>query len=378
MTVKISELPVATEFQSGDVLPIVQGGSTKQLDSDGSWTFASVNIAGGNITGVLDVESKGAFSKTDKDDVAWTKTGAGAAESSQDFFVEVNGVVIKVDSGTSISMPSPLTAGTDYAIWVSPAGALEADASFTVAPTTNGRLVGGFHYAPGSNATGTSGGNTTDQINEYSFWDLKFRPACPDPRGMTLVADHFWSDIYLLNTDPDTNGTSSLGKTIADGSSAPKIPAAFGGNGVTTYGSLTWFEAQEVLGAYGKKCPTYAEFMQLAYGVTEETSRGTDPGTTQIDAPRTSRWGVIQATGNLVVWGRDVIADGTGTGAWRDIAEGRGEVYTYNDDLRGGRFGGDWDTTTRAGSRSSVWSASVSVSRDFISARGVCDHLILE
>ena len=130
--------------------------------------------------------------------------------------------------------------------------------------------------------------------------------------------------------------------------------------------------------AYGKKCPTYAEFMALAYGVTEETDRGSDPGTTQLDAARTSKWGVIQATGNLRVWGRDVIADGTGSGAWRDIAEGRGEIYTYNDELRAGFFGGYWTNGAQAGSRSSSWWDSVASSDFSISARGVCDHLILD
>jgi len=118
--------------------------------------------------------------------------------------------------------------------------------------------------------------------------------------------------------------------------------------------------------------------MALAYGVTEETDRGSDPGTTQLDAARTSKWGVIQATGNLRVWGRDVIADGTGSGAYRDIAEGRGEIYTYNDDLRAGLFGGDWGNGDLAGSRASDWGNSVSNSFGGLSGRGVCDHLILD
>jgi len=320
--------------------------------------------------------SQKTFRKEDSEKVAWTKTGNGSAETGQTIYVEVGGEVLEIASGTSIAMPT-LSAGTDYAIWVAPDGTLEADTSFTTAPTAGGRKIGGFHYAPGGNATGTSGGNTTNQINEYSFWDLKYRPSCEDPRGMTLVADGFWADIYLLNTNPDVNGTSALGLTIADGNSPPIIPAAFGGNGSTDYGSFKWYECQEVFAAYGKKAPTYAEFMALAYGVTEETDRGSDPGTTQLDAARTSKWGVIQATGNLRVWGRDVIADATGTGAYRDITEGRGEIYTYNDDLYAGDFGGDWNDGAPAGSRSSVWADSVAISTDFISGRGVCDHLVL-
>lgn len=347
------------------------------IDTDKNTVVVHDGSTAGGFPLATEASIHSLFCKKEPLKVAWTKTGNGTAETQTDIYVEVDGLILTIDSGTSINMPT-LAAGTDYAIWVAPDGTLEADTSFTTPPTANGRRIGGFHYAPGGNATGTSGGNSTAQINEYSFHDLKFRPACDDPRGMTLVAGGFWADIYLLNTNPDVNGTSSFGKTIADGSSPPIIPAAFGGNGSTNYGSFKWYECQEVFAAYGKKAPTYAEFMALAYGVTEETDRGSDPGTTQLDAARTSKWGVIQATGNLWVWGRDVIADGTGSGAWRDIAEGRGEIYTYNADLRAGRFGGDWNVGAQAGSRSSIWVISVANSFNSVSGRGVCDHLVLD
>ena len=331
-----------------------------------------------DTAGTIGINSQyGLFAKADRDTVLWTKTGNGTAESAQKLYVEVNGSVLEIASGTAVTMPTLVT-GTDYAIWATPAGGFEADDSFTTPPTANSRLVGGFHYAPGGNAPAQAGGDTTPQINEYSFWDLKFRPSCEDPRGMALVAGSFWADIYLLNTDPDSNGTSSYNKTIADGSSAPIVPDAFGGNGVTTYGSLTWFEAQEVLAAYGKKAPTYSEFMALAYGVTEETSRGSDPGTTGVDDDWTSRWGIMQATGNMWIWSRDFIADGTGTGGWQDITEGRGEVYTYNASARAGGLGGYWLTATQAGSRCSDWSPAPSLSANFLGARGTAGHLILD
>ena len=342
-----------------------------------------------NAQAIQNISVAGLFAKATTRAVAWTKTGAGTAETATALTLEVNGGLVSVSSGTSITMPGSFTAGTDYAIWCAPNGTLEADASFTVAPTTNGRLIGGFHYAPGGNAAAQAGGNTTAQINEYSFWDLKFRPSCDDPRGMTLVADHFWADIYLLNTDPDTNGTSANNKTIANGSADyPIIPDAFGGDGTTTYGSFTWFEAQEILGAYGKRAPTYSEFMQLAYGTTEEQDRGNDPVTTGFattntatnngDEEFTSKWGVIQSTGVYYVWSRDFIADGTGTGGWNDITEGRGEVYTYSNSARAGGLGGRWNSTTRAGSRCFLWSRAPSDSNFDISARGVASHLILD
>jgi hypothetical protein len=95
----------------------------------------------------------GYFYKTDRDSVAWNKTGNDTAETGQTIYVEVGGSVLEIASGTNISMPT-LTAGTDYAIWVAPDGTLEADASFNVAPTAGGRRIGGFHYAP-QQVTGT-------------------------------------------------------------------------------------------------------------------------------------------------------------------------------------------------------------------------------
>ena len=332
--------------------------------------------------------ANGVFYKADSTQVAWTKTGAGTAETQTALNVEVNGEILIVASGTSITMPS-LTAGTDYAIWLETDGDLVASTNHTSPPTANARKVGGFHYAPGGNAAANAGGNTTAQINEYSFWDLKFRPACPDPRGMTLVAGHFWADIYLMNTDPDTNGTSANNATIANGNADyPVIPDAFNGDGTTTYGSFTWFEAQEILGAYGKRCPTYAEFMQLAFGTTEEQDRGNDPvttgfattnsGTNNGDEEFTSKWGVIQASGVYYVWSRDFIADGSGSGGWQDITEGRGEVYTFGSSARAGILGGYWGGSSDAGSRCSVWNSAPSFSNPSLGARGVCDHLTLD
>src|SRR5690606_32197157 len=138
---------------------------------------------------------------------------------------------------TAITMPS-LAAGTDYAIWIKPDGSLEATADHVSPPASGSRKIGGFHYAPGGNAAAQAGGNATPQINEYSFWDLKFRPACSDPRGMVLVAGTFWVDIYLLGVNHHTDGTSRYNVTIADGSSPPKVPTSFGGNGSSTYSTL--------------------------------------------------------------------------------------------------------------------------------------------
>jgi hypothetical protein len=312
------------------------------------------------------------FSKANSTAVAWTKTGAGTATTQTTLYVEVNGSVLIVDSGTTITMPS-LVAGTDYAIWAKPDGTLEATSDHSNPPVANARKIGGFHYAPGGNATGTTGGDTTPAINEYSFWDLNWKPACPDPRGMTLVGGGFWVDIYLTGVDAITNGSSKYNVTMADGSSPPKVPTMFGGNGSTTYGSYTWFEAQELATAFGKRTVTQLEFMSAAYGTTEASSIGTDQVSTILNAAYTSKWGVIQAAGVLWVWGRDR-GGPAAAASWNANTEGRGSEFNAPNAVL---FGGDWGDGSDSGSRCSAWNTAASNSGGNIGSRFACDHLQL-
>ena len=312
------------------------------------------------------------FAKADPTAVAWTKTGNGTATTQTTLYVEVNGAILTVASGTSITMPT-LTAGTDYAIWLETDGDLVATTDHTSPPTANARKVGGFHYAPGGNATAQSGGNTTAQINEYSFWDLNWKPACPDPRGMTLVGGGFWVDIYLTGVDAITNGSSKYNVTMADGSSPPKVPTMFGGDGSTTYGSYTWFEAQELATAFGKRTMTQIEFMSAAYGTTEASSVGSDQVSTVLNAAYTSKWGVIQATGVLYVWGRDR-GGAYSTAGWNANTEGRGSEYNAPNAVR---FGGNWLDGSNSGSRCSNWLGAASDSASSFGSRFACDHLQL-
>ena len=312
----------------------------------------------------------GAFCKTNNSTVAWTKTGNGTATTSTVIYVEVNGALKTIASGASITMPT-LAAGTDYAIWAKPDGTLEATSNHTSSPVANSRKVGGFHYAPGGNATAQSGGNTTAQINEFSFYDLKFKPACADPRGMTLVAGGFWVDIYLTGVDAITNGSSKYNVTIADGSSPPKVPALFGGNGTTTYGSYTWFEAMEMATAFGKRCLTQQEFMSAAYGTTEASSVGTDQVSTVLNAVYTSKWGVIQAAGVMWAWARDR-GGPAAAASWNANTEGRGSEYNAPN---AALLGGAWDDGVNSGSRCSNWSSGASGSSGSVGSRFCCDHL---
>jgi len=331
----------------------------------------------------MGITDPGMFKKADPSTTAFTKTAAGAADIKAGTIVDVAGTTVTFASATAITMPT-LTAGTDYAVWVKDDATIQADASFSAAPGAgNWRKIGGFHYAPGSNATGMAGGNTTPQINEYSFWDLKFKPACPDPRGMTLVAGGFWVDIYLTGVDAITNGSSKYGVTIADGSSPAKVPSLFGGNGTTTYGSHTWFEAQELATAFGKRSMSQQEFMAAMYGTTEATASGgtdvpttgaTGTGATSAWNVFTSKWGVVQSTGCLWIWGLDR-GGAYGTAGWNANTEGRGSEYNAPNAVR---LGGYWNNGADCGSRCSSWANVASNSVNFIGSRFSCDHLILE
>ncbi len=310
----------------------------------------------------------GLLIKADPRAVAFTKTGVGTASIKAGTLVEVNGKLFSFAGATAITMPA-LTVGTDYAVWIKPDGTVEATADHVSPPVASSRKIGGFHYAPGGNAAAQAGGNATAQINEYSFWDLHFRPACPDPRGMALVAGSFWVDIYLLGVNHHTDGTSRYNVTIADGSSPPKIPAAFGGNGSSIYSTLNWWEAAEVMQSHGKQLLDVAEFGAATYGTTEATSGVTDPVSTILRAAFTSKWGVMLATGNLWVWGRD-FGGSYGTAAY--TANGRGSTYMLSN---AALLGGYWDDGAYSGSRSSYWSYLPSNSYATVGARGRCDHL---
>ena len=322
------------------------------------------------------------FSKTDSASVAFLTTGATTASIKASTSVKVGTTVVTFATQTAIIMPA-LVAGTDYAVYVCADGSIRADASFT-APTgytsANSLQIGGFHYAPGGNAAAQAGGNATPAINPYSMWDLKWRPSCADPRGMTLVAGKFWCDIYLLGVNHYANGTSRYNVSIASGAAPPKVAEAFGGNGTTAYSGLTWWQASECLQSAGKDLLSVGEFGAAAYGTTEASSGGTDPGSTILRQAFTSKWGVMLASGNYWIWGRDwnMRWDGVGGWAWRNNAEGRGQQYIGGDaNLVAALLGGGWGGGAGAGSRSSGWSNYPWDSVGNIGARGRCDHLTL-
>ncbi len=325
------------------------------------------------FTQLYSAPTYGLFCKADPLTVCFTKTGAGAASIKAGTYVFVGSTLVSFASATAITMPT-LTSGTDYAIWVKDDGTLQATTSFTSTPGAgNWRKIGGFHYAPGGNATAQAGGNTTPQINEYTFYDPQWKPAILDPRGMSCINGAFWRDIYLLNTNPDVNGTSKYNQVIADGASPPKIPAMVGGNGTTDYGSLTWFEASRIAGCYGKRLITLDEQIISSYGTTEASSIGTDQGSTVWNAAYVSKFGINQCSGVMWYW----LANRGGaynTGGWSADTEGFGSSYNAPNAAIGG---GSWGDASACGSGASAWSNAASYSNSVIGASFGCGHLNL-
>ena len=367
------------------VSPNLTGEPTAPTAAPGTNTkqIANTEFVITEVTTAVSGMGYGLFYKADPTTVAFTKTGAGTASIKAGTKVYVAGTIVQFSSATAITMPT-LTAGTDYAIWVKDDATIQATTDFSSAPGAgNWRKIGGFHYAPGGNANAQAGGDTTPAINAYSFWDVKFRPACPDPRGMTLVDDSFWADIYLLGVDHLTNGTSKYNVSIADGSAPPKIPTKFGGTGSNAYSTLTWWDANEVLQSWGKRSPTYDEFAALAYGTTEATgSGGSDVPTTGVSGTGatkawntfTSRWGVIQATGCMWIRGGE-FGGGAAGASWTANTGGRGSTYQMENAVL---LGGAWSDTTQSGSRCSDWRRSPTYSNNDVGARGVCGHYVAD
>ena len=249
-----------------------------------------------------------------------------------------------VDIAAGILQP-----GRDYAVAI-------ADGQISVIELASATLaenvLGGFHFAPGGNASARSGGDSTPAINPYSIWDRNFRPACDDPRGMTRVEQEggkaFWCDIYLTAAEHSL-GTSRFGATIADGDDLPQKA------GDKEFDSFNYEAAKAVLAHHGKSLLNVYEFFAAAHGVTEKSATARDPKTTQLDAPRTSRWGVMQATGNMWTWGTDGDPDSP----------------------RASFFGGSWYSGGNAGSRCALLVCWPDYSDDNVGARGRSDHLQL-
>ncbi|NNU62457.1 hypothetical protein [Ochrobactrum soli] len=268
-------------------------------------------------------------------------TGAFGIGIAAGTTVTVDGVSHAFDAKTPIPF-EPSQSGREYGVGI------DEDGNPFAVDVTDGlldsRLFAGFHLAPGSNAAERSGGGNIPAINPYSIWDAGFRPACPDPRGMTRVdlasGKSIWVDVYLLCTKHADLGTSRYGEEIANGD---------------TMDRLDFDAATKIITSHGKRLLTYDEFRTATFGVTERSSADRNPKITGLDAARTSRFGIMQATGNLWVWGTD------------------GDPQ----DPRPSIFGGSWIRGSDAGSRFADLGSWAGSSVGSVGARGASDHLTL-
>lgn len=264
-------------------------------------------------------------------------TGPTSISIKAGSLVEIGDRTYSYDRETVIALDD-LVPGADYAVGINAMGDLFA----TVANDNplKADFFAGFHFAPGGNSVERKGGDSTPAINPHSLWDIEYRPACPDPRGMVRViaVNIVWVDIYLLGVDHAVHGTSRFGVTPATGS---------------TLDLLDYSTAKSILEGHGKRLLTYDEFRTATHGVTERSAASNRPRTTGLDAARTSRYGLMQATGNLWVWGTD------------------GDI----DDLRPSLFGGSWLHGEHAGSRFANLDFWPELSFGSLGARGASDHL---
>jgi hypothetical protein len=130
----------------------------------------------------------------------------------------------------------------------------------------------------------------------------------------------------------------------------------------------------ELATAFGKRCPTQQEFMSAMYGTTEASSIGTDQVSTILNAAYTSRWGVIQSTGVLLIWARDR-GGPFASAAWNANTEGRGSEYNAPNACL---LGGLWNRGADSGSRCSLWLNAASDSSFSFGSRFCSSHLQLD
>jgi hypothetical protein len=138
----------------------------------------------------------------------------------------------------------------------------------------------------------------------------------------------------------------------------------FGGDRSVEYDGLNCFQAAQLAAAAGKVLLTRDEFQAAAFGVLEQSSASERHETTQLDAPRTSKWGIIQATGCRYVWG---VVDPLQTF----------EGFDTKKDIGTNLLGGYWSNGSDAGSRCSYWSYAPWSSYCLVGARFRSDHLCL-
>lgn len=355
------------------------------------------------------VASSDTFMKPNKG-VLFEKVSPSAIQIPAGFKVVVNNQLITTSSAYSLDLNSDLdtgskVAGKDYYVYASATNGFYLSADGT---KITDKLIGGFHYGltgesevlP-SNALKTEADMVANRgIKAYSMWDLTWKPANKRPEGKVLVNNLFWRDIYPADEDYAIRGYSSCfaldgvtpaklaGGAESYGRKFPKVPLSKGGNGTINYGSLTWYEANEIVNEIGMRMISYDEFSNSSYGVVEQKSLQelgytTGTGVIQHYPELESKWGVEMAVGVQYYWGGQIL-NGYGSTDFAHrtgLTDGRGSLFSTSNSPVATRLGGyELGTSTAdvSGSRNLALYDCVWVpvwNNGFVA---VCDHVNLD
>lgn len=339
--------------------------------------IAAVAVAGSSFNKPLARRGKPLF----------VKTSPAEFIIPEGFSAAIDGITFIVRTDVTLSLDDDLdtgtkTAGSDYFVHITENGSPFISLQETVADAA---LIGGFHYGLTTEDEAPSGNKTEwdmEQIrgiNAYTFWDLNFRCTAKAGNRGRFFYKGGWYDIYLAGEDYGLDFYSKPFVFIAAGASYysrkyPKIPLEFGGDGVTTYGKLTPFQAMDLSNAAGMSLIEYDEFTAIAYGVQEGLAQA-EPvvGMVGHQPALTSKYGMEQAAGVQWIWGRTKGSSSYSSGGWKDITDGRGQVYSG---LMVGLLGAvQTQVAERSGSRASFWDSDLTHSlwSDALRCRG--DHL---
>jgi hypothetical protein len=355
-------------------------------------------------------KSSDTFLKPSKYKPLFAKTSPTSIIIPAGFAVVVNNNLVSTVSDYSLDLNLDLDIGTkiqgkDYYVYVTSSGVFYISLDNSIAID---KLIGGFHYGltgesevlP-TNALKTEADMVANRgIKAYSMWDLTWKPANKRPEGKVLVNNLFWRDIYPADEDYAIRGYSSCfaidGVTPAKlaggdesyGRKFPKVPLSKGGNGTINYGSLTWYEANEIVSEVGMRMISYDEFSNSSYGVVEEKSLqelgyATGTGVIQHYPEFESKWGVEMAVGVQYYWGGQILNGyGSTNFAHRSgLTDGRGQIYATSNSPVATRLGGyelSTSTTLVAGSRHLNLNHYVWYPHWHSGFVAVCDHVNLD
>ncbi|MFH1245977.1 MAG: hypothetical protein V1662_05775 [Candidatus Omnitrophota bacterium] len=278
--------------------------------------------------------------------LTWTDIDTGSEEGGKDYHIFAYD-----NSGTLVFKIHKSTAYNDHIdIYGEDAGGLTYPSGYTSA---NSKVIGGFH----NNATDTSA--TAGDILQYSVWDRKNRPSCPDPRGMVKSkTKQVWYDIYLASAWDDGTVVTSMPGNDPYNTVSRRVRSVYQS---TVWDTMTWYYAQQRGHNSGKRLLMYDEFSEMATGTPETTNitGSADPVTTggHVDTGAVrivSAIGAEDCAGVYWQWGRELYTRDDSGAAWAWVANtgGKGSIYHYHDyDPVAPLFGGRWDYGAYCGSR---------------------------